>query len=204
MLKVKDLTFSYSNGHKVLENASFNLEAPSLCLLKSPNGSGKTTLFRILSGLIENKKGLITFNDQPLEESQVSLMSSNYNSSFFHLNGEETLALFSSLNKVKWIESPFHQRLLENENYQKALKTKFSLCSTGMKQILNFARALSKDAPILLLDEPFQGLDRESRKSLSTYLKELSKDRLIVIATHEDLDLDWDHKLELSSMGGLL
>lgn len=202
MLTLCDLNFSYQSyedsSESLLKDLNHTFPTTGLCHLKAPNGFGKTTLLKILSGLIYPQKGKITFNKAPLISKHISLMPSNYDSFFWHLTGMENLELFSSLNGKKWRHSMYHQKFMSIENYQRSLKTKFSHCSTGMKQILNYARVFSKEANILLLDEPFQGLDKKTKYFLSSHLDELKGTKLIIIATHEDLSLSWDHEYTMS------
>lgn len=202
MFEVKNLSFQYPSSEKIFFNFSFELPAHGLFHLAGPNGRGKTTLLKIISQLIVLKEGEITFNGKRLESSAVSYMPSQPESSFHQLTGKETLDLFCRLNKEAELPESVLNHLGTLENFQKALETKFAFCSTGMKQIINLGRAFSKRTPILLLDEPLHGLDTETKKHLADLFTEVKKDHLILITSHDQLNLPIDQSFTLEK-GGL-
>lgn len=197
MLEVQNINFKYPSSEIIFSDLSFDLPNTSLIHLKGTNGCGKTTLLKILSHLIIPNSGKITFSKKVLSESDVAYMPSQPESSFVQLTGKETLDLFSRLNKSASISESYLEHLSKIETFQKALETKFAFCSTGMKQIINFARVLSKNAPILLLDEPFHGLDTETKEKLAPLFEELKEKSLILLTSHEDPFLNVDKTLIL-------
>ncbi len=195
MLKVNNLTFSYPSGTSLFRELSCDFPELGIVHLLGPNGSGKTTFLNLLAHLIYPQTGDISYQGAKIRETQVSLMPSNCDSSFHQLTGRETLNLFAGLNlQESWEALPYHELFKFLPTYTNALNTKFAFCSTGMKQFLNFCRTLSKGSKILLLDEPFQGLDQETRAALTQFLYELKKDHLIVLTSHESLSLESDQE----------
>ena len=74
--------------------------------------------------------------------------------------------------------------LIKKVNLEKFIKTKVSKLSGGQKQRVAIARALAKDVPVIIADEPTGNLDKRSAESIIRLLKELSKDKLVIIVTH--------------------
>lgn len=189
MLKVEHLNFRYQGLPPFFKNVKLTLPSKGLVFFCGPNGSGKTTLIRILSTFVIPESGQLTLDGHIVNKSSISYMPANQESFFVHLTGQECLELFARLNNSEhflWEESRFR----ECETLTKALETKFAFCSTGMKQTLNFFRALSTPAQIYLLDEPFRALDKRTKEFCIKELNRLKNEALIIISGHELLDKD--------------
>lgn len=199
MLSLEKISFSYPNGHEIFKDLTLSLPLTGLIHLQGSNGSGKTTLFRILSHLITIKEGNIKFNNIPFTDKMVSYMPAEANSSFLNLTGEETLLLFNRLNFEKTNEIPFETILQKHPIFQEALKTRFFKSSTGMKQIINFLRTLSKKTEVYILDEPLNSIDKAGKKIFYEVLDELKKNHLVIMSSHEELDISFNKKLLLSN-----
>lgn len=189
MLELKDIAFSYPKGEFLFDNLNLCLEDKGLVHIKGENGSGKTTLLKIISALITPPKGEVKFKDSPLNSEHCSYMPAQPESTFLQLTGRETLEFFSSLNGSTWFGNPYRLSLEGLATFQKAAKTKQLFCSTGMKQIINFARTLTKEAEVYLFDEPLKGLDKESRKEVLSIIQDLADNKLVLLTGHEDLSI---------------
>lgn len=200
MLRINHLSFSYPSGRPLFQDLGWELPPIGVFHLLGANGSGKTTLFNLIARLTYPHAGSITYKGSVLQDHQVSLMPSHCDSSFHQLTGIESLNLFSSLNHyTSWNSLPYHEKLSELPVYKSALRTKFAFCSTGMKQLLNFCRCLSKGSEILLLDEPFQGLDHESKSSLIELLNIIRADHLILLTSHESSSLGIEKAFKINN-----
>ena len=159
------------------------------------SGSGKSTLLNVISGMDSYEEGELLIEGQPTShylepereryrEKYISFIFQNYNilDSFTVLQNVE-LALMESF------PDPVKRRaravgLLKRVGLGDKLKVRGSQLSGGQKQRTVIARALAKDSPVILADEPTGNLDSESAKEIIALLKEVSKDRLLIVVTH--------------------
>ena len=175
MISILDLNKSYGDK-PVLKNLSWNLEEGQIHGLVGLNGSGKTTLLKIISGVMRPDSGSVMYGSIPVTKKMLTLLETD--PYFYHgINGKEYLSLFrgtSEFDTSGWAEL-FHLPLKELvDNY-----------STGMKKKLALLALLKSNKPLLLLDEPFNGLDLESTRILSKVLKKLiGPGKTIIITSH--------------------
>lgn len=176
MLTINNLTVSY--GKKiVLERLQLNLEFAKIHGLVGLNGAGKTTLLNTLYGFKNKDSGLILYNDLPLKRIVVSYLETE-NFYYSNITGKEYLSLFQRLtndyNLDDW-----------NKIFKLPLNQLIDSYSTGMKKKLVLMAILKQDKEIVILDEPFNGLDIESSKVLSLIIARLKeKGRTIIITSH--------------------
>lgn len=176
MLTINNLTVSY--GKKiVLERLQLNLELAKIHGLVGLNGAGKTTLLNTLYGFKSKDSGLILYNDLPLKRIVVSYLETE-NFYYSNITGKEYLSLFQRLtndyNLDDW-----------NKIFKLPLDQLIDSYSTGMKKKLVLMAILKQDKEIVILDEPFNGLDIESSKVLSLIIARLKeKGRTIIITSH--------------------
>lgn len=176
MLTINNLTVSY--GKKiVLERLQLNLEFAKIHGLVGLNGAGKTTLLNTLYGFKNKDSGLILYNDLPLKRIVVSYLETE-NFYYSNITGKEYLSLFQRLtndyNLDDW-----------NKIFKLPLDQLIDSYSTGMKKKLVLMAILKQDKEIVILDEPFNGLDIESSKVLSLIIARLKeKGRTIIITSH--------------------
>jgi ABC-type multidrug transport system ATPase subunit len=201
MLRINQVSFSYPRGQELLRDYSVELPSKGIIHLRGSNGSGKTTFLKIVAGLILPQQGSLVFNESILTSDQCSYMPAQPESLFLHLTGEENLRLFCSLNHDQVVFKELVEMLKHLQGFQKALTTRMMFCSTGMKQIINFARVLTKQCSLLLLDEPFKGLDDESRKSISHLIQDLSAENLILVTGHHELELTISQEIQFPLFG---
>ena len=158
------------------------------------SGSGKSTLLNVISGMDSYEEGELYIEGEPTShytqadwekyrEKYISFIFQEYNiiDSFTVLENVE-LALMHISNPVER-----HQRALElikRVGLENHIKHKGSQLSGGQKQRTVIARALAKDSPIILADEPTGNLDSETSKEIISLLKEVSKDKLLIVVTH--------------------
>ena len=177
-----------------LNKISFQLNESSILGVIGANGAGKTTLIRILSGLTSPTAGKIVIKGKNYKtniKSIKQIIGTITNKSFLYeeLTIYENLKFFSKLYSI-YDKSTFKDKIdyyAKKFNLSNWIFEPISNLSTGMKQKVEIIRILIQNPSILLLDEPFSGLDFNTIKLLIKILRELKeKEKLtIVIATHK-------------------
>ena len=179
MLTINDLTVSY--GDKiVLEKLQLNLELAKIHGLVGLNGAGKTTLLNAIYGFKTKDSGIVMFKDLPLKRIDVSYLETE-NFYYSNITGKEYLSLFQRLtdgyNLDNW-----------NKIFKLPLDELIESYSTGMKKKLSLMAILKQDKEIVILDEPFNGLDIESSKVLSLIISKLKENGKTIIVTSHILE----------------
>lgn len=177
-----------------LNKISFHLDENSILGVIGANGAGKTTLIKILSGLTSPTSGKIVIKGKSYKTNDKSIkqiIGTITNKSFLYeeLTIYENLKFFSKLYSI-YDKPTFKDKIehyAEKFNLSNWIFEPISTLSTGMKQKVEIIRILIQNPSILLLDEPFSGLDFNTTKLLVKILIELKeKEKLtIVIATHK-------------------
>tara|TARA_R110002072_G_scaffold1989_3_gene16476 strand:+ start:39287 stop:39868 length:582 start_codon:yes stop_codon:yes gene_type:complete len=175
-LHLKD--FNYNNSQILFKNIRLQLTLGKPVNLYGNNGSGKTTLLKLLAGIIED--------EQYCSQEDLSYAPSTSDSLFFHLTGEENLRLFNLLNNV---DEKNHLKFIPDNvpsTLEKSLQTKAIYSSNGMKQSINLLRAISAEAKLVLLDEPFNGFDKDTTLFFNDLIQShYCKNRFIVMTSHQ-------------------
>ncbi len=170
------------NDLTVLKDVSIQCSAGEVCGLVGANGAGKTTLFKILLGLLSADSGSVKINTSHAKPiggivEKPSLYS--------YLNAYDNLKVFGSIQGLK-IDKAFVERQLLKVGLSFDRKDPVKNYSLGMKQRLGIAIALLNDPKVLILDEPFSGLDPLGIISLKKLILSLaSKEQIaIIISSH--------------------
>ena len=184
---IRDLSKSYG-GRPVLSGLNMTFTSQSPCCLMSPSGSGKTTLFRILMGLETADSGSIHFTD----DTGRTLPGRPGFSVVFQ---EDRLCeAFTPLENVRMTAG----RSLPPEQIRKemalllpeeSLDRPVSTLSGGMKRRTALCRAILTPSSVLLMDEPFTGLDDAMRRQAIRYLLDRLEGRLLLLSTHSQEDV---------------
>ena len=177
-----------------IRGVNLSFERGEFVAVTGASGSGKSTLLNVLSGMDSYEEGELFIEGQPTShylqpdwqeyrEKYISFIFQNYNilESFTVLQNVE-LALMT-------ITDPLERRrraieLIERVGLKKHMRQKGSQLSGGQKQRTVIARALAKDSPIILADEPTGNLDAETSREIIALLREVSKDKLLIMVTH--------------------
>jgi len=188
MIRVRGLVKSFG-GHAVLRGLELDVDQGECLALVGPNGAGKTTLLRILAALSKPTAGTIQVAGTDLGEGAISVRRqigflSHEPLLYGDLSAEENLRFYGQMYDVanlrERISVMLHQVDLERSRHD--LVRTFS---RGMKQRLSIARALLHDPPVLLLDEPYTGLDRRSATMLDAVLQNAGVSaRTVLLTTH--------------------
>lgn len=170
---------------KVLEDLNLVLEAGKTYTMAGPSGCGKTTFLRILMGLEKADSGTIT--GVPAKISAV-FQEDRLSESFSAL--DNVMLVMNSENKKETAAELLHALGL-TDNLTKPVKT----FSGGMKRRVALARALAADYDLLILDEPFTGLDAQNRELAIKVIEEYTKNKTVLLVSHDIIDSDMQKSL---------
>ena len=159
MIEIKNLCKNYGDK-EVIKNISLKIENGEVVSLLGNNGSGKTTTFKMIASLCEASHGQILYNDETIDHESVSYLPEE-RSLFLDCSVYDHLKLVAELNKSVDIENRIN-RQLEYFKIEKYRNEKISNLSKGNQQKVALAVCLIKNAPIVILDEPFTGLDSDN------------------------------------------
>jgi len=183
-------------GKLVLNNVNLEIDSPRILLIKGPNGSGKTTLIRIIAGLIQPSNGKVEIyvdGKKVLDRRRIVGYVSHYPLIYDELSVKENIDFFAGLNGLKnTVGYEFIRSIISGLGLIKYLDSMTGNLSYGWKKRVDIARALIHNPEIILLDEPFTGLDVEGRQSLIQLFNELLHRDKIIILTSPIGDIDKD------------
>jgi cobalt/nickel transport system ATP-binding protein len=205
LIELKNISFAYSEEEPlVFEHLSLQLEAGTCLVVKGDNGSGKSTLFRILNGLSFPTEGQYFFDGTEITE---KYLNKNANAKIFHkrmgyLFQNPDIMLF---NGKTYDEVAFGPRQMGLSDAEVDRRTKdcmelFSITeladkapyhlSSGQKKRVALASVMALNPDVLILDEPYAGLDKKMQAFLTQFLSEMKANgKTLIMATHdEDLD----------------
>lgn len=175
-----DLTLE---GKKILDSVSFDVEKGSIFGLVGYNGAGKTSLLRIILGLNPRYDGLVRFfedDDIMMQRQKIGTVIDSL-SLDLSCNAEEYLCRIGRLHNV--FDKKKIPELLEIVGLNDVHKKKIHKYSMGMKRRLSLATALLGKPELLILDEPFNGIDIEGMNELRLILQELAMDGMTILVT---------------------
>ena len=175
MISIKDLNISYDSKSKVIDSLNLSLIRNNIHGIVGLNGAGKTTLLNSIYGLIKMNAGEISCEGKNVTKKDISyLVTENF--FYSRITAREYLSLFKNeqFDLEKW-----------NGLFSLPLDRIIDDYSTGMKKKLALMGVLKQDKPIMILDEPFNGLDIETCRIIRSILLRL-KDRgkTIIITSH--------------------
>lgn len=215
-IKFSQVNFTYDTGKKVLEDISFTVEPGEIVALVGRSGSGKSTLISLLPRFYNNYTGDICLDDVSIRDYQLKDLRRQFalvsqNVTLFHdtvanniaygrfdnVPREELLAAAKASYSMEFIEQlPNGLDSLIGENGV--------LLSGGQRQRLAIARAILKDAPILILDEATSALDTESERYIQAALDELMKNRTTLVIAHRLSTVEHADKIIVMDEGKII
>jgi len=191
MLKITNLKYQYQNSSDIY-NYSLEVKRGEIVAILGESGSGKSTLLDLIAGFLEPISGSVKFEnvelkDKKIEKRPISILFQNHNL-FEHLSVQKNILLGVNrgLKDSKESISKVNEYLKEVGLLEFEYKIASSL-SGGQQQRVALARVLLREKPILLLDEPFSGLDYNRRLNMLKLLKKISVQRRFctIMVTHE-------------------
>ena len=186
-IEIKNLTVAYGENI-ALENLNLDVEAESLMALVGPNGAGKSTLIKTILKFLKQITGEIKINAKTLAYvPQRNSVDWDFPTTLFdvvEMGCYGRVGLFKRVNKE---EKQKVLKAIEQVGMLEFKDRQISELSGGQQQRAFIARALVQEADIYLMDEPFQGVDSTTEKSIVEILKQLKAEGKTIIVVHHDL-----------------
>lgn len=191
-----------------LENFSCEIRGDALVALAGPSGSGKTTLLAMLAGALRPTSGRVRFVDAsgPMTLPPSMAWVSQASNTLPDRTAAENVAIGALARGLTAAEADEEAaRWLNELGLSHRSESPARLLSGGEQQRLAFARALAADAELILADEPTANLDEANTRLLVARLRDLARDRCIVVATHDPLVIaECDDTIALRTSAALL
>lgn len=200
-IEVKDVCKSFGT-EQVLKNITFSIPPGSIYGVVGNNGSGKTVLMKCICGFMKCDKGMILVNGRQVgkevdfpDRLGVIIETPGF---IPNLSGYKNLKILAALKGR--IGKAEIRETIEKVGLNPDMKKPVAKYSLGMRQRLGIAQAIMEDPDVLVLDEPFNGLDRYGVVEIRSLLKELkAAGKSILLASHNAQDIEelCDHVLDL-------
>ena len=181
MIELKNICKSYDDK-VVIDNLSLTIEKGSRVALTAPSGCGKTTLLHIMAGLTPYDSGTIT----GISQKDVCMLFQEVRlfSRFSAL--ENVMAVLKGTRRER---KAMAEQWLSKVELEKADMQKLpDMLSGGQQQRVALARALAAQCPVVLLDEPFKGLDSETKAQIYDLANRVLQDKTLILVTHDEED----------------
>ena len=192
---VKDVTVRYNNGHTAIHDVSFFLEGGTTCALVGVNGSGKSTLFKSLMGLISPQRGNIHLCELPIKQAlkqnlvsyvpQAEEVDWQFPVSVYDVVMMGRYGYMNFLRRPSETDKQKVLQAMQRVNIEHLAQRQIGELSGGQKKRVFLARALAQQSKIILLDEPFTGVDVQTENAIVDLLAQLRNEgHLILVSTH--------------------
>ena len=194
-ISASHITVTYRNGHTALRDSSFETPTGSITALVGINGSGKSTLFKAIMGFVRLSRGNITIFDMPvrnaLKKNLVAYVPQAEDVDWnFPVLVEDVVMMgryghMNFLRQPKDVDYAAVTDALQRVNMLPFRKRQIGELSGGQKKRVFLARAIAQEAKVILLDEPFTGVDVKTEDQIIALLKEMRKSgAVMLISTH--------------------
>jgi manganese/iron transport system ATP-binding protein len=189
ILQVSDLTVRY-NGTHALDGVSFGVQAGERVAIVGPNGAGKSTLFKVLVGLLHPTRGTLETNGA--EFGYVTQRSAVDWSFPVTVHDVVMMGRIAKMGWLRWqrpSDREVVQRCLGQVGMLNYASRQIRELSGGQQQRVFIARALAQEATILLMDEPFAGVDAPSQEAILEIIERLHGQGVTILVSTHDLNL---------------
>jgi manganese/iron transport system ATP-binding protein len=194
-IEVANITVAYNNGHIALRDSSFHLEAGTICALVGVNGSGKSTLFKSIMGFLKPVQGSVRIAGGSVKDAQRQNLVAYVPQSeevdwTFPVSVWDVVMMgrYASMNFMripKTEDKRVVQESLERVGMTEFQERQIGELSGGQKKRVFLARALAQRGRIMLLDEPFTGVDVQTESAIIELLRNLRDEgHIILVSTH--------------------
>lgn len=191
MITLKELSFSYSRKKEVLDRINLEVGSGHICGLLGKNGEGKTTLLNLLSGQIFPDQGSCLVLEEIPSERNARILQQ-----IFLLPEEISMPEVTAIEYIK-MYAPFYPTFRDDickacvESFEINLSDRLSKMSQGQRKKVAITLALAAHTPLLLMDEPTNGLDIPSKATFRRLVASLIDDnQTVIISTHQVRDLE--------------
>jgi manganese/iron transport system ATP-binding protein len=194
-ITANDVTVTYRNGHTALRNASFEIPTGTITALVGVNGAGKSTLFKAIMGFVPAAKGEITVLGMPvkdaLRQNVVAYVPQSEEVDWsFPVLVEDVVMMgryghMGFLRRPKQMDHEAVTSALERVNMIDFRHRQIGELSGGQRKRVFLARALAQEGKVILLDEPFTGVDVQTEDAIIALLREMRDEgRVMLVSTH--------------------
>ena len=211
-IKVKDVSFSYEKNTPVICHSSFTAEQGQVTALVGPSGCGKTTMLKLISRLYDTDSGVIQIGNKNIQEIHTDNLFKYVSIVFqdvvlFNTSVMENIRLGrldASDEEVLQVAklAGCHDFISElPEGYQTIIGENGAKLSGGERQRLSIARAILKDAPIIILDEIAASLDVETEVQIQNGLNHLIRGKTVIVISHRMKSIENADKIVVMNSG---
>lgn len=184
-IKIKGLKKNFGKI-KAIKDIDLNFYHGQIVALLGPNGAGKSTLMNIIAGYIKSSAGSVKIFEKEVAEYPVELKQIiGFLPEGSPLYNDMSVKMFLKyIAELKGCEYSEVDRVILLANLEKAVGQKIDTLSKGYRRRVGFAASVLGNPQILLLDEPTDGLDPNQKEHMLGLIKDMSKDKTIIISTH--------------------
>src|SRR5471032_3483486 len=194
-LNVDNISVTYNNGHTAIENSRFQLHGGSICALLGVNGSGKSTLFKTIMGIIRPTQGCVTLDGlnvaKALKQNLIAYVPQSEEVDWNFPVLVWDVVMMGRYGKMSFLRIPSQEdkqqvaAALARVGLTGLAQRQIGELSGGQKKRVFLARALAQQGRVMLLDEPFTGVDIKTENAIVDLLKQLREEgHLILVSTH--------------------
>lgn len=194
-VSVQGVTVSYPNGHVALRDASFALAAGSICALVGVNGSGKSTIFKAIMGLVQPIAGSVRIAGRPVREAlkqnliayvpQAEEVDWTFPVSVWDVVLMGRYGYMNFLRIPRAVDKRIAEESLQRVGMLEFRDRQIGELSGGQRKRVFLARALAQRGRVILLDEPFTGVDVTTEAAIIALLRELRDEgHIMLVSTH--------------------
>ena len=194
-LEVSNVGVVYNNGFRALNNVTYHLDKGVIAALVGINGSGKSTLFKAIMGFVPLKSGTIKLlgldTDSALKKNLIAYVPQNEEIDWDFPILVEDVVMMGRYGHMNWLRIPKEndfkivKESLDRVGMSGYSKSQIGELSGGQKKRVFLARALAQKSEVILLDEPFTGIDVKSEEEIVLLLSNLrTEGKVMLIATH--------------------
>ena len=194
---IENLSKSFDDK-EIIRNFTYTFEAGSATCIMGPSGIGKTTVLKIIMGLEKPDSGNIVISDESgalTDNKSTFALQKNVFGAVFQEN--RLIEGLSAVDNVRLVINTKEKRSVVTQNIKNdlsmilppdSLDRDVRFLSGGMKRRVAVARAMNADSDIVLMDEPFAGLDEENKRRVIEYINIKRKDKTLIAVTHDNND----------------
>jgi len=194
-IDVTHVTVAYANGHVALRDSSFQVPAGTISALVGPNGSGKSTLFKTIMGFLKPLKGSVRIAGRGINEARrdklIAYVPQSEEVDWTFPVSVWDVVMMGRYGHMNFMRLPrAEDRRIVAESLERVSMTEFKdrqigELSGGQKKRVFLARALAQEGRVILLDEPFTGVDVKTEAAITALLRDLRDEgHIILVSTH--------------------
>ena len=194
-IELRDISFSYDGARKVIEHVSVTIPQGTTCAVVGPSGSGKTTLCNLIARFWDVQEGQVLIGGQDVKGYTADSLLRNISMVFqnvylFHDTIENNIRFGNPAATREQIikaakRARCHEFIMEfPDGYDTVIGEGGSTLSGGEKQRISIARAILKDAPVIILDEATSSVDPENEQALMGAIRELTEGKTLITIAH--------------------